>query len=321
VRGTALAMAFLSAACGSAAPASTAVREVLPERVVIATRTVDPEDPAREEPVTVTGWLKLPERAGRTPAVIVAHGCWGDGADTDRWTSELRRMGYAALAVDSLTGRGILQICTGERIVSIMSRVHDVYRALSLLARHPRIDRDRIAVMGFSHGGGVVLAASHAGSAGLAHVEGAPEFAAYLAFYPLGCNVRMLEARRVGGPIRIFHGADDDWTPAAPCRDLVDRLRATGHDVTMIEYEGAHHGFDSVSAGATRRVPGVVNLAQCTFLQVPGGGFVTTDGRPAGRDAPCITRGATVGYDAGAHRRSIADVEAFLARVFSRPSK
>jgi hypothetical protein len=98
------------------------------------------------------------------------------------------------------------------------------------------------------------------------------------------------------------------------------RLRATGHDVTMIEYEGAHHGFDSVSAGAPRRVPGVLNLAHCIFLQVPGGGFVTTDGRPAGRDAPCITRGATVGYDAGSHRRPIAAVEAFLARVFSRPS-
>lgn len=299
--------------------AVTALADGAAGRMVIETRTVDVDDPTRDEPATVTAWLELPERAGRVPAVIVAHGCYGEGPETDAWMSELRRMGYAALAVDSFGGRRIREICTGQQPISILSRVHDAYRALAVLARHPRIDRERIALLGFSHGGWVALSASHAGFARLTRVEDAPNFAAYLPFYPLACNVRYLnETQRVGGPIRIFHGAVDDWTPAGPCRELAERLRAGGHDVTMVEYDGAHHGFDATRSGAIVRLPNVVNLAQCAFIQQTDRTFLTVDGRPVGPDSPCVTRGATVGYNAIAHRKSIADVKAFLIEAFRR---
>lgn len=317
-----LAAALVFAGCASASPAATAVPGPSRERIVIATRTVDFENPDHEEPATVVAWFKLPERPGRVPAVIVAHGCAGDSSDIDGWTSELRRMGYAALALDSFTGRGIPEICTGRHALSVASRVHDMYGALSILARHPRVDPDRIALMGFSHGGGVVLAAGNADLAGPARARGGRDFAAYLAFYPLGCNVRLLhEARRIGGPIRIFHGVDDDWTPARPCRDFVARLGAGGHAATMVEYDAAHHGFDSVSAGPTTYLPNVVNLSHCVFIQAPSGALLTNDGRPARSDSPCITRGATVGYNADAHRKAIEDVETFLAQVFRQSAK
>ena len=39
-------------------------------------------------------------------------------------------------------------------------------------------------------------------------------------------------------------GEIDDWTPAAPCRDLVDVL-SKQTDITLEVFEDAHHGFDS----------------------------------------------------------------------------
>ena len=38
-------------------------------------------------------------------------------------------------------------------------------------------------------------------------------------------------------------------------------------------------------------------------------------GQPAGVDAPCFTRGATVGYNAEATRQAIRDVQTFLTEV------
>jgi len=65
----------------------------------------------------------------------------------------LNELGVAALAVDSFAGRGIVSTNTDQTQLDRLSMVVDAYRALELLAKHPRIDPTRIAVMGFSRGG------------------------------------------------------------------------------------------------------------------------------------------------------------------------
>ena len=52
------------------------------------------------------------------------------------------------------------------------------------LASHPRVDPSKIALMGFSQGGGVTLLARHARFQRLWMAAGR-SFAAYLAFYPI----------------------------------------------------------------------------------------------------------------------------------------
>jgi dienelactone hydrolase len=54
---------------------------------------------------------------------------------------------------------GIATLADAGRI-SPVSRVVDAYRALDLLAKHPLVDANKIAVMGFSHGGGPALYSS-----------------------------------------------------------------------------------------------------------------------------------------------------------------
>jgi dienelactone hydrolase len=267
------------------------------------------------KPATVFGILRMPAGAERVPAVILAHGCGGiTGAET-YWARNLRESGVATFLVNSFTGRDIAQICSGPPSISLASVLTDAYRALVLVAANPRIDASRIALMGFSFGGRTTLWANH-----LRFQEryghATPPFAAYLAFYPASCYIRLADEERIGqAPIRIFHGTADDWTPIDPCREYVRRLRRGGTDAALFEYPGARHGFDNALSPQLVALAGVANSSRCTFVEREGK-IVDETGRLAGFDAPCVIRGASIGYSPNAHRQAIADVHDFLRKVF-----
>jgi dienelactone hydrolase len=276
----------------------------------ILTATFPTASGAVEQPGTVTGDLTLPGGvSGRVPAVIVMHACAGVLPPTLQWARELNAMGYATLVLDSFTGRGVKEVCTGRTSVSIGSRLADLYRAQELLATHPAIDYERIAVLGFSHGGWASIWASHAMYQRIFMRGTGANLAAYLAFYPVGCNARLTnETDMDGGPVRIFHGTADDWTTINHCRDWVARRRAAGKNVSLVEYEGAMHGFDIPAFATPQRFPDAVNPSGCTMIQQPDRTFVDDTGKPFSGASPCMRRGATMGYDARAHRQSVADV-------------
>jgi dienelactone hydrolase len=274
-----------------------------------------------EEPTTVTGELFLPDAGGRRPAVIVLHSCSGMTPSLMEWAEAVNRMGFAALLLDSFTARGVTEICTGRggrAAVSITSRLTDAYRALAMLAAHPRIDPRRIAALGFSHGGWVALWASQA-QIERRFLRANVEFAAHAAFYPAACNVRLQnETAMAPGPVRIFVGTADVWTPITACREWAARRQAAGRNVSLVAYQGAMHAFDVRHFSPPQHWTGLFNPGKCTITQRPDGTFVTDDGRPLAATSPCVTQGATLGYSARAHRQSIADVKAFLDDAFGR---
>ena len=98
----------------------------------------------------IWGDLELPPgRVERSPAVLLVHGSGGVGPREDRWAAELRQAGIATFLLDSFTGRGIAFTAEDQSQLSSLAMIGDAYRALELLATHPRIDPARIAVMGF----------------------------------------------------------------------------------------------------------------------------------------------------------------------------
>lgn len=272
-----------------------------------------------EEATTVSGDLSMPAGvSGRVPAIIVLHSCSGMTSNLVDWAAAVNRMGFAALLLDSFTARGVTEVCTGRVSVSISSRLTDAYRALALLSVHPRIDPRRIAVLGFSDGGWVTLWASQA-QIERRFLRANVDFAAHAAFYPFACNVRLMnETAMAPGPVRIFVGAADDWTPIGRCREWVARRQAAGRDVSLVAYERAMHAFDVRDFSPPRRWTGIFNPGKCTITEQPDRTFVADDGRPLTKASPCVTRGATLGYDARAHKQSIADVKAFLDDSFGR---
>jgi dienelactone hydrolase len=237
------------------------------------------------EPEAISGELRLPEGRGPFPAVVLAHGCNGNRNVERAWGPVLRGWGYATFVLDSFRGRGIAEVCTDSARLTPAQRIPDAYGALRLLAANRNIDPNRIALMGFSHGGALTMLASTAWAKETYAPAGQPAFRAFFPFYP-NCNAEFPERERVSAPLRIHAGELDNWTPAAPCAALAKALKASGQDVEISVYPGAHHAFDQAASYAY--LPNVNNGSACFARMASILGPVLSG------TSRCVTRGATV---------------------------
>lgn len=208
-----------------------------------------------------------PRYGERRPAIVLLHGCGGmvdaRGSIAPRhrdWAERFARWGFVALLVDSFGPRGIGSLCELEKrpIGPWIERTRDVYAALEYLTGRADVDAQSVFVLGWSHGGSTVLSVVRPDAPG--RRAGGPRFKAAIAFYP-GCTLPMQRAAyEPTMPTLILHGEADDWTPAAPCIALAERLRHVPFPLETITYPEAHHGFDQ-PGGVVRRLPNVFNPA------------------------------------------------------------
>lgn len=262
----------------------------------------------------IWGDLELPPgRAERSPAVVLVHGSGGIGPREDRWAEELRQAGAATFALDSFTGRAIASTAEDQSQLSSQAMIGDAYRALELLATHPRIDPARIAVMGFSKGGAVALYAALTRFQRL-HGPAGVRFAHHIAFYPPCYYAYVGDLAVSDRPIRLFHGTADELAPIELCRAYLERLRRAGADAQITEYAGAHHGFDRPGAEPARRNPGEQNASRCFWEERPEGSLVNREtGQPFSLSDPCVVLGGTFGPDPAAYRAALQAVKALVA--------
>lgn len=236
----------------------------------------------RPAEATLSGDLRLPSGAGPHPGVILLHGCAGPNPTVASWAHWLRAEGYATLELDSFGGRNLRTVCSDGRALTMTNRAGDVQAAAAELKKVSAVDPDRIAVVGFSHGGGTAIIASAASA-------GRPEarIRAFVALWP-GCGSGM----PIGpAPVLMLLGGKDDWAPAEACQALGEAARAAGKPVAVVIYPDAGHGFASAHLKDVRG-------------PTPGRLFV-----PGARGG----RGGTVEYNASAHADAERRVRAFLA--------
>jgi dienelactone hydrolase len=267
-------------------------------------------------PARIAADLRLPGDIDRYPAVILIHGSGGVTANVDRWARELHAIGVAAFIVDCFTGRGVVETVSDQTRLGSLTMIVDGYRALDHLAQHRNIDPHRIALMGFSKGG---FATIYASLTRFQRVYGPKhaKFAAFIPFYP-PCATKYLEDEMtVDAPIRIFHGAADDYVPIEPCRKYVARLRAAGRDVELTEFPGAHHVFDNPLYMPFINPPSPKVAGFCEREERSAGEIVSVaTGKPFTWDDPCVRHIATVGYDAAATTKATESVQKFLTTIF-----
>ncbi len=280
-----------------------------------------PED---NPPTAAVATYFRPQAAKRpAPAVIMLHGSGGVlSAREMTYGRQFAAMGIGALVIDAFAARRDRAASFIERLLNITEAMvmADAYAGLAWLAARPEIDRQRVALIGFSYGG---LASVYAAHEQVARAFAPPglRFAGHAAFYA-PCIAQFEDRQTTGRPVLILMGAEDELVRPARCEAAAEDLRAGGSSAQVIVYPGAYHQWDGGWPGP-RRIGR--SLDGCRLR-------VDRDGTVHDRNTllPMIdsftrriilglcsdSEGYLIGRDDAVRARSNADLARFLGQVF-----
>jgi len=179
-------------------------------------------------------YLALPEGKGPHPGVVVIHEAFGLNDHMRDVARRFAAEGYAALAVDLLSGRNraicMARYMTGMLLGSVNRYgINDLKGALTFLAKHPAVDAQRLGAIGFCMGGGFAIAWACTDS----------RLKAIAPFY--GMNPRPLS---VVGRLCPVVGSYPERDFTARGGRILDRAlteKGIVHDIKI--YPGAQHSF------------------------------------------------------------------------------
>ncbi len=266
--------------------------------------------------VTVSGQLRVAQGPGRLPVVVLMHGSGGMGPNIDAWSRLFNAMGVSTFAIDGFTGRGLVSTSSDQAQLGRLNFILDIYRGLEVLAKHPRVDPERIVLMGFSRGGQAALFASLTRFHKTWNKSGAT-FAGYIPFYP-DCSTSYIDDADVGqAPIRIFHGIADDYNPVASCKAYMARLKNAGRNIELTEYADGQHGFDTPLGPPVVVAKGAQTVRACTIKEGPAGVLVNTaTGAPFAYTDACVRLDPHVGRNTAATIAAQTAVGDFVRTLF-----
>ncbi|MGE0280537.1 MAG: dienelactone hydrolase family protein [Rhizobiaceae bacterium] len=273
-------------------------------------------------PAKVPVWIALPDQAGgKVPAVLLVHGSGGINHDHERgYAKFFSDRGIATIVIDSFVNRGIKSTVTDQAQLPARAMTRDALQVLQSLIEHPKIDVDRVAIMGFSKG----AQASLLSSLMIFNRPGEKRFALTIAMYP-PCNVARFRPTTTGRPIRILVGARDAYNEPAPCYELEKELKAEGADVALTTIPNAKHGWDVPRNPPNWQNAKGENYSKCRFIETAPGRWVErtsqieieNNGRPIPENrkkalSKCIRYGVSGGYNPEAAKQSIRVIESEL---------
>lgn len=218
----------------------------------------------------IPAWLYRPQHApGPWPVVVQVHG--GPESQVRPWfdflTQYLVGQGHAVLApnVRGSTGYGNAYGHLDD-VEKRLDSVADLAHAALWLKSRPDIDGERIAVLGGSYGGYMVLAAlafhPDLWAAGV-DIVGISDFVTFLEntsdyrrqhreseYGSLATDRELLtrispihHVERMTAPLLVLHGANDPRVPLSEAQQLVDRLREMGRAVELLVFDDEGHGI------------------------------------------------------------------------------
>jgi dienelactone hydrolase len=195
--------------------------------------------------VTMKGYLAYDEHIeGKRAGVIVVHEWWGHNEYARKRADMLADLGYIAMAVD-MYGDGKqadhpedARKFAGEVMRNMPAMVARFNAALELLKKHPHVDPERIAAIGYCFGGGVVLNMARQG----ASLNGVVSFHGSIA------TSKPAEKGNIKAKILVCNGGADTFVSEEAITNFKNEMENAGADYRFISYEGAIHGFTNPAA-------------------------------------------------------------------------
>jgi TPR repeat protein len=273
----------------------------------------------REERVIAD--LYRPRRSGRLPAAVIINSSGGVSGHTEvTYARVLARQGMAALVVDSFQPRGVRRTGDDQNRVAQLQSNADAFAGFRWLAAQDWVDRSRIVVLGMSRG--AEAAYSAALQALRRHLQVSDiRFAAHVSLSAGSCNFQQRDARTTGAPMFFMLAELDDGTPALPCVEFIQRLRAAGNaNVRWAVYPGVYHAFEWTAGIAF--APNDWTGRACAgrfwrdernvLYERSSGRRATTGNQTDFLFRTCLQTGYTVGGDERVKAQATADLLQFL---------
>jgi dienelactone hydrolase len=207
----------------------------------------------------------VPDGPGPFPTLIFFHGCGGLLQSRLDMAERVRKWGYAVVAVDSIASRNIEEgrnLFGGGQVLG-PERAGDALVSLADVRRMDFVDPDRIAMIGWSHGGWTLMEMlafdpPHGRPVTLRkNPDGGLEgLRSVTLFYPY-CGFASLGNRwRAPIPTLFLLGGSDRVARPQPCVEAANALRSDGLPVQLQVFDDSGHGFDVPPApGETRDPP------------------------------------------------------------------
>jgi dienelactone hydrolase len=273
---------------------------------------------------TVAGYLTIPKGLKeKAPVVIIQH-CGSGVKDWKdlKYAKALNEWGYATFVVDSWDSRkveGLSPMSGGTRLIPLV----DAYSALKVLSKDPRIDPNRIAVLGWANAAQGILV-SQISKVSEIYGDGL-HFAAAVAITPVSAGLWWISENVERTPTLILCGEKDMFAPCEHCRQYAELMDKAGGNITVISYPSAGHAWDA------KFPPGMYNLLydtrNCRFLfNVDTYSYELGDGRTISAKSEnamkrtfwylrkCLVKGGWAGRDDDAALKALEDVRKFLRK-------
>ncbi len=176
----------------------------------------------------------LPEGATSLPAVIALHGAGGDATGSGKFASLLSEQGFAVFVLHYFDRTGTEYADKPTILRNFPIWMKTLWETVSFVEKQPAVDRERIALLGFSLGAYLSLANSSIDG----RVKVVVEF-----FGGLPREMKLFMRRLC--PTLILHGDADPTVPVEEAYNLQRLLEEKGIAYEIKIYPGEGHGFEN----------------------------------------------------------------------------